>query len=98
MKRQFRCVAGCSGVLGSDSIVVAARRALAQWRFHPYVLNRKAPILRCRDLRSLPNISVWPDGVVRDLGYRFSGFDNVICSATHCHRPSRKTQVSMNRS
>ena len=29
---------------------------------------------------------------------RFSGFDNVICSATHCHRPSRRIQVSMNRS
>jgi hypothetical protein len=27
---------------------------------------------------------------------RFSGLASVICSATHCHRPSRKIQVSIN--
>src|SRR5436309_14827500 len=30
--------------------------------------------------------------------YFFPACANVICSATHCHRPSRKIQVSINRS
>lgn len=37
-------------------------------------------------------------GIPMYLLYFFYGFASVICSATHCHRPSRKIQVSINRS